>query len=131
MPWIEWTEWTKEEESNAQVQIFSSADLFPIGEDSPDDKNIDKKSNTMRSLTVQMADIAREWFGYFDELTNHTVLLRSLGKAATQCSDMEVYMRISLFLFLAVNMFWVLISPTEAGKELGEVWDIGRKYLRN
>lgn len=61
MPWMDFLSWaTRENESHQKIHVFSSADLLPICEDSPDDRDVDKNSDIMNSQ-IKMADIAREW----------------------------------------------------------------------
>lgn len=132
--WIKWIE----DGQNDKVHIFTSADLPPIGEDSPDNKAVAAGSDTMRSLAKKMAHIARHYLPNELRLTNdgdgfkYERLFLSLEKAVTQCSDMATYVRVSLWLFWAsADVCHGVGNSWGDSDELWRCEEILRKYIRN
>ena len=120
---------------------FADQDLPPIDDESLDFQNRGEGPDTMISLAYKMAGFAKErlndspGFPEDDEedldLNFHRLFL-CLGKAATQCSDMGTYVRVSVWLFLAgFIMCDKIAGQFPADDHLPDCMVVSRKFFRN
>ncbi|KAJ4412053.1 hypothetical protein N0V85_003748 [Neurospora sp. IMI 360204] len=117
-------------------------DLLPVGqmnkasEDKTDEKTEEEKKKnkeTMAGLAEEVEKISQKVvFRHPDQkymASAYRALILDLGKAATECSDLKTYVRISLFLFLAVDD--LCLKMRSSSEERKQMQAIGRIYLRN
>lgn len=127
-----------------QQHTFSSLDLPPIrrrkeggGEENGDEVESDEEDTSsdeedegsMKGLAGRMYWLYPDDYGDGEKYAS---LFSALEQAVIQCSDMEGYMRVSVWLFLAALDVWHAVkSSDEEDKDLAEIELILRSLLRN
>lgn len=99
---------------------FTEADLLPVGErNKPWENTMAGQARKLDTL-IQMAELRR-----VQEAATYRAQILDLGKAVTEYSDLKTYMRISLFLFLAVHELASFIKRPTSGNVRKDIKDIG------
>ena len=117
---------------------FTVLELLPVDQGNNGlEKELEEKTEerTMAGLAQEVGKICHLHkflhIGNVRMANMYRDLILDLGKAATECSDLKAYIRISLFLFLVVDGLNLAMDLEVTSEEQKRLKAIGCEYLRN